>query len=121
MSKEEILDKLTKAVIDGDEETASKIAQETLTTGVEPMEAIHQASKGLELLGEKFERSEVYLPELILGGDAMKVCMDILLPHITPEQKDEASLGKVVIGTVSGDIHDVGKKLGGRHALGSGV
>lgn len=111
MDKEELMDKLTKAICDGDEETASQATQEALSSGIEPLEAIHQASKGLQLLGERYERFEVFLPELILGADAMKVCVDILLPHMRMEQKAKASLGSVVIGTVCGDIHDVGKNL----------
>ncbi len=112
ISKEEILDKLTKAIIDGDEEAASEVAQEILKAGIDPQKAIHQgAVKGLELLGERYQRLDAFLPELILGGDAMKACMAILVPHIKPGQGGEISLSKVVIGTVCGDIHDIGKNL----------
>ncbi len=112
MNEGELLDKLAQSVINGDEEAASKVTQEILKAGIDPLKAINEgAAKGLRVLGERYERLEVYLPELILGGDAMKVCMDILLPHIEPEQKAKVSLGKVVIGTACGDIHDVGKNL----------
>ncbi len=111
MGKEEVMDKLIKAIIDGDEETASEVAQEALAAKIDPMEVVNQAVKGLQIIGERYERLEAFLPDLILAGDAMKVSMDILLPHVKPEQKGKASLGRVVIGTVSGDIHDVGKNL----------
>lgn len=113
MGQEEIKGKLRSAIIEGDEELAGEAAQEALEAGIDPTEAINAAADGLQVLGEKFERMEVYLPELILGGDAMKVCMDTLLPHVKPKEKSEASPAKVVIGTVSGDVHDIGKSLVG--------
>ena len=112
MSKEELFAKLEQAIIDGDEEAASQVAQEVLDAGIDPLEAIHQgAVKGLNVLGERFQRLEAFLPELMLAGDAMKACMAIFEPHIKQEQMGEATLGKVVIGTVYGDSHDIGKSL----------
>ena len=112
MNKDEIKMKLKKTIIEGDEEIAGEASREALEAGINPMEAINKAAEGLQLLGEKFERMEVFLPELILAGDAMKVCTDVLLPHV--KQKNAvATPAKVVIGTVSGDVHDVGKTLVG--------
>lgn len=112
MNKEELLDKLSQAIINGDEEATGEITQEILSAGIDPIEAINEGgAKGLDILGQRFERHEVALPELILGGDAMKVCMDILKPHIKGEGKSTISQGKVVIGTIQGDIHDIGKNL----------
>ena len=112
MGKEELLDKLTIAIIGGDEEAASQVSQEVLEAGIDPMEAIHEgAVKGVNILGDRFQRLEAFLPELMLGGDAMKVCLAVLVPHLKREQMGEATLGKVVIGTVYGDSHDIGKSL----------
>ena len=112
MSKEELFDKLAKAIIDGDEEAASQVAQEVIDAGIDPLEAIQQgAVKGLNVLGERFQRLEAFLPELMLAGDAMKACMTVFKPHMKKEQLGEATLGKVVIGTVYGDSHDIGKSL----------
>ncbi len=111
MSNDESKGKLRRAIIEGDEELASKAAQEALDAGIDPMEAINEASESVKVLGEKFERLEVYLPELILGSDAMKACMDILLPHVQKEKQSAAAPARIVIGTVSGDVHDVGKSL----------
>ena len=130
MAKEEIKEKLKNAIIEGDEEVAEEVAKEAIETGMDAMEAIDAAAEGLQVLGDKFERMEVYLPELILSGDAMKICMDILLPHVEEEKEGAAKPAKVVIGTVSGDVHDVGKTLVGAmlsvsgfevHDLGSDV
>ncbi len=111
MAQEEIISKLQKAIIEGDQEMASKSAQQALETRMDVMEAINGAVEALQVLGDKFERMEAFLPDLALGGDAMKACMAILLRNIRPEKMAEISPGKVVIGTVQGDIHDIGKNL----------
>ncbi len=112
MGKEELLNRLAKTVIDGDEKAADELAQEIIVAGIDPLEAIlHGATKGIDIVGERFHRFEAFLPELIMASDAMKACMAVLKPHIKAEQMGEASLGNVVIGTVSGDVHDVGKTL----------
>ena len=130
MGKEEIQDKLKNAIIEGDEEAAEAVANEAIAAGINAMDAIDAAAEGLQVLGDKFEKMEVYLPELILGGDAMKICMDILLPHVDKSEEAGAQPARVVIGTVSGDVHDVGKTLVGAmlsvsgfevHDLGSDV
>ena len=130
MGKEEIQGKLKNAIIEGDEEAAEAVANEAIAAGINAMDAIDAAAEGLQVLGDKFEKMEVYLPELILGGDAMKICMDILLPHVDKSEEAGAQPARVVIGTVSGDVHDVGKTLVGAmlsvsgfevHDLGSDV
>ena len=112
MSKEGLLDKLAKAIADGDEQTAGTVAQEIIAAGIDPVEAVLQgATKGLDVVGERFQRLEAFLPDLIQAGDAMKACVAVFKQHISPEQMTEISLGDEVIGTVFGDIHDIGKNL----------
>jgi corrinoid protein of di/trimethylamine methyltransferase len=112
MHKEDIWDKLKMAIIDGDEKVASDAAQEIVSAGINPIEAIQEgAVKGLDTVGERFQRLEIFLPELIRAGKAMKACMAVLTPHISSKQLNEISPGKVVIGTVAGDIHDIGKNI----------
>lgn len=112
MDKGELLDKLAAAIADGDGEAAGAVAQEIIAAGIDPVEAIlGGATKGLDIVGERFQRLEAFLPELIQAGDAMKVCVTVFKQHIKPEQMAEISSGKVVIGTVFGDIHDIGKNL----------
>ncbi len=112
MNKHELLDKLAKIVVDGDEQAASKVAQEILSAGINPLEAIKLgATKGLDEIGERFERLEAFLPELMRAGEAMKACLAVFMPHLKPEEEGGIKLGKVVIGTVAGDIHDIGKSI----------
>lgn len=72
---------------------------------------MHGAMKGLRIIGERFQQLEAFLPDLMLAGDAMKACTSVLVPHVSQEQMGGISLGKVVIGTVSGDVHDIGKNM----------
>ncbi|MBI4317040.1 MAG: cobalamin B12-binding domain-containing protein [Chloroflexi bacterium] len=112
MSKEELFAALEKAILDGDAEAARAAAEDVLASGIDPLEAIEQgAMKGLDLLGERYQRLEAFLPELYWGGEAMKACTAILKSHIEQEGMDKLSLGKVVIGSIFGDVHDIGKNL----------
>lgn len=112
MNRLEILNKLAKAVLESNEIGAKRAAEEAIAEGIDPLEAIQEGlAKGMSVIGEKFEKLEVFLPQVMLGAEAMKAAMDVLLPKIAPENLAKARLGKVVIGTVSGDIHDIGKNL----------
>ena len=112
MGKEEVLDRLQKAVMDGDEEAASQVSQEVLDAGIDPLEAIQEgAVKGMDILGEQYLRLEAFLPELTLAGDAMKAVMAVLVPHIKKDQAAGITQGKLVIGTIQGDVHNIGKNL----------
>ncbi|HUV56024.1 MAG TPA: corrinoid protein [Dehalococcoidales bacterium] len=121
MSKEELMGKLAKTIIDGDEQAAGAVAQEIIAAGIDPLEAISQGGrKGLDIVGERFQRLEAFLPELVQAGDAMKACMAVLKPHINQQQTTEISQGGVVIGTVKGDIHTIGKDLVATMLIASG-
>ncbi len=111
--KEQILERLCNAIVECDVEQAAKVAQEALDAGIPAIEAIQNgAAKGLDIIGSKFNSGEAYLPELILAGDAMKAVFDVLSKALKEENADSsAQLGKVVIGTVSGDLHDIGKNI----------
>ncbi len=112
MGEEELLDKLAKTIIDGDTKATTEVAQEVLAAEIDPLEAISQGGvKGLDIIGERFQRLEAYLPELVKAGDAMKACTAVLSPHISKEKIGGFMLGKVVIGTVAGDVHDIGKTI----------
>ena len=112
IGKKEILEKLAKTVMDGDEERAKKAAEEALKAKIDPVSAIKDGlTKGIKIVGEKFHNFEIFLPEVILAADAMKAAMAVLKPHIAAERANEVMRGKAVIGTVRGDIHDIGKNL----------
>jgi methylmalonyl-CoA mutase cobalamin-binding domain/chain len=111
--KEKILESLRDAIVDCDVDQAVKVARQALAAGIPALEAIQQgAGKGLDVIGARFSAGEAYLPELILAGDAMKAVLDELGKALAEENRGlSAALGKVVIGTVSGDIHDIGKNI----------
>ncbi len=106
------MDVLKKAIIDGDEKAAEKASMDAINSGVDPLDAVKKgAAKGMEVVGDKFHKLEMFLPEVMVAADAMKASMTVLLSKIPPEKMSQASPGKVVIGTVFGDIHDIGKDL----------
>ena len=107
MPENDIFVTLAQAVMAGDQTAAREAAEEALAAGLDPLEAVRQGvMKATEVVGERFQSFEVFLPELILAADAAKAAMAVLMPRITEERRAQAISGKVVIGTVSGDLHD---------------
>lgn len=112
MDKADVLKRLTEAIVDGNAENASKAAEDALKLDIDPLETLEQGgAKGLDIIGEKFQRCEAFLPQLILAGESMKAAMDILTPKMAEKKEGRAARGKVVLGTIQGDIHDLGKNL----------
>ncbi|HSG43251.1 MAG TPA: corrinoid protein [Anaerolineales bacterium] len=111
--KEEIFEKLAQAVINGEPEDAAALAKDALEQGLDPLECITQGlTKGIQKVGELFADGEYFLPELIIGADAMKGALDILEPALVGNQKRQV-VANVVLGTVEGDLHEIGKTLVG--------
>ena len=112
VSKKEILNSLREAILSFDIEAARKAAEETIKAGIDPTEAAKEALiPALREVGNKFHRYEVFLPHLVLAGDAMTEAMNVFEPTMTKEQIAELRRGTVVIGTVEGDLHDIGKNV----------
>jgi corrinoid protein of di/trimethylamine methyltransferase len=113
MSKDEIFAKLAQAVVDGEPEEAEAIARQALELGIDPLACINRGlTPGINRVGEMFSCGEYFLPDLILGGEAMKAALAILEPALVNSQQREV-LGRVVLGTVKGDMHEIGKTLVG--------
>jgi len=107
-----ILEQLSQAVIEGDIDKVKKLCQEAIERNVDPLEAITDGlAKGVKEVGDRFGRSEVFLADLIIAGEAMKVGTAALLPKVKEAGMQRQSLGKVLIGTVNGDIHSIGKDI----------
>jgi corrinoid protein of di/trimethylamine methyltransferase len=107
----DILDRLAQAVIDGEPEDAEELAAEALALGVDPLICINQAlTPGIDRVGELFATGEYFLPDLIIGGEAMKAALDVLEPALSGDQQRE-TVAAVVLGTVEGDLHEIGKTL----------
>ena len=108
---EDILNRLKEAVINYDVDETVKTAQEVIETGFDPLKAIEEGlAAGLQVIGDKFGRGEIFLPMLMISAEATKKALAILEPAVA-NGKSRKVLGKVVIGTVEGDIHDIGKSI----------
>ncbi len=111
---EELFKNMAQAVIDGDDEAAAVLAQQALDQGIDPLEAINKGfTPGMDTVGELYSTGEYFLPDLILGGEAMKAALAVLEPALKAAGQARRVLGKVVLGTVKGDIHEIGKSLVG--------
>lgn len=109
-----ILEELKSAVMEGDSEKSLEFAKKALESGIPPLDAITKGlAKGVKMVGDLFSEGEVFLVELVMAGDAMKAGMSVLLPVIRESKTEMVSEGKVVIGTVQGDIHSIGKDIVG--------
>jgi len=112
MSKPAILKKLTDAILSFDESIAVAAAQEALVAGVAPLEALEKGLKvGIDIVGAKFARDELFLPHLLMAADALNAAVDVLKKNISQEVADQMNAGTIVIATVKDDIHDVGKNI----------
>jgi corrinoid protein of di/trimethylamine methyltransferase len=118
---EELFKQMAQCVIDGDDEGAAGLARQALERGVDPLEAINQGfTPGMDVVGELYASGEYFLPDLILGGEAMKAALAILEPALQAAGQERKVLGTVVLGTVKGDIHEIGKALVGSMLSASG-
>jgi corrinoid protein of di/trimethylamine methyltransferase len=105
------LDDIIEATVAGDTEKSGKLAQKALDEGINPMEALENGyAKAMQIVGDKFGRMEIYLPELMMSADAMKAGFDVIKPHLTKEQQGSGQ-GTVILGTIQGDLHDLGKNI----------
>ena len=112
MANERLFQDMAQAVIDGLPERARVLAEEALRAGIEPLQAIDQGFKpGMDVVGDGFARGELFIPDLMMSGEAMKAAIATLEPELMKRQQERKVLGKVVIGTVQGDIHEIGKTL----------
>ncbi|MFH1177046.1 MAG: corrinoid protein [Acidobacteriota bacterium] len=110
-TRDELLALLTQAVLNGDEGEADRLARAALEIGVTPLDAIEAGMvPGIRRAGELWEEGEYFLPELVTTAQAMKAGMAVLQPALSAAG-GSAETGRVVIGTVQGDIHDIGKTL----------
>jgi len=103
-------DELVNSVVTGDNFRALELTRQTLDAGIEAKEVLEKGlARALDIVGRQFAKSEIFLPELILAGDAVKEVLKLLKPELT--KRERSYLGKYVIGTVRGDVHDLGKDV----------
>jgi len=110
MSEKEILNRLKECIVKLDIEEIKQACEDALASGISPVKAITEGmAKGMNVVGEKYEAGEYFLSELIMAGEVMKEGMKILEPHL--KGREMKKLGKVILATVKGDLHDIGKNI----------
>jgi corrinoid protein of di/trimethylamine methyltransferase len=109
-TKEEVLEKLKTGVVDFQEDDVKDASQEALDNGFDALEMVMDGlAAGMEIVGDLYDRNEYFVPEVLMCADALYGGLDILRPHI-PEKEDGIK-AQVVIGSIQGDVHDIGKNL----------
>jgi trimethylamine corrinoid protein len=119
--QDELFQQMKQAIIDGDPDRARELCQTAIVQGINSLDAIHHGFvPGLDFVGQQFAEGEMFLPDLVLAGEAMKAATSALEPEIQKTGAARESLGKIVLGTVKGDIHEIGKTLVGTMLTASG-
>jgi trimethylamine corrinoid protein len=118
---EELFKKMAQSIIDGDSDASVALAKEAIDAGMDPLEAITNGFVlGVNQVGESFACGQAFLPELVMAGEAMKAAVTTLEPEMKKRGTERKMLGKVVLATVEGDIHEIGKSLVGTMLSASG-
>ncbi len=112
MDKEAVFRNLMNGIININSGETLNATKKVIELGIDPLEAIEKGlSAGTKIIGEKFQKLEVFLPELIMATDIFNEAMKILKPEIDAKKITQVKKGKIIIGTVHGDIHDIGKDI----------
>jgi len=111
---EELLKAMAQSIIDGEADVAADLAKQAIDAGMNPLDAITNGYMlGVNDVGDSFACGNVFLPELVMAGEAMKAAIAVLEPELKKSGTSRDILGKVVLATVEGDIHEIGKSLVG--------
>ena len=114
MDKTQMLENLCQKLIDGDMGgiTIAELSRQALDSGIEPLEILESGiSKGMEIVGKRFETGEAFLPELIFAADAFNSAMEVVSPALEASNQNIEKIGKVLLATVKGDVHNLGKNI----------
>ena len=111
---EELFEAMAESILEGEDDEAIRLAQEALVRGIQPLDAINLGYvPGMEQIGKQYSCGEAFLPQLVLAGEAMKGALKILEPEMVKQGVGRELAGTIVLGTIAGDIHDIGKTLVG--------
>jgi 5-methyltetrahydrofolate--homocysteine methyltransferase len=106
----ELFEKISTAILEGDEEKAPKLVSRALKQGVVPKEIMDNGLLvGMGEVGKRFKAGDMFVPEVLMSAEAMQASMEILRPQLVAS--GAKLVGKVLLGTVKGDLHDIGKNL----------
>ena len=118
---DQIFKTMAQSIIDGEAEEAEKLAKQAIELGIDPLDAINKGFVvGVDHVGNLFSCGDAYLPELVMAGEAMKTAVNVLEPEMAKQGTERKMLGTIVLGTIEGDIHDIGKTLVGTMLSASG-
>ena len=110
--EKELLKKLSDGVVEYDDDMVREAAQKVVKEGLNAYNAVMNGlAAGMQIVGELYDKQEYFVPEMLMCADALYVGLDILKPHIDPADLGDRAKGQVVIGTVQGDVHDIGKNI----------
>ncbi len=109
--KDNIFTGLREAMFNYDDKKVKKLTEESIKEGVNPIETVNILTEAIDKIGNRFERGELFLPDLMLGAKTMQEAMDLLKEEIKEKGLKLKTIGKVVIGTVFGDLHNIGKSM----------
>jgi 5-methyltetrahydrofolate--homocysteine methyltransferase len=119
LNKPETLRKISEAIISFDASQAQELCKIAITMGIPPYEIIMDGmAKGMDLISKKYENGDYFLSELVMAGETMKQALEVVEPHL--KQGGVKPRGAVIIGTVQGDMHDIGKHIFGNLLRGAG-
>jgi len=112
MSDEKIIKDLKEAIIELNEEKAVEATKSLIAQGIDPLVGVEKGlSSGMTIIGDKFNQGECFLPELIRAGNAFNAAIKVLEPEIMKRGEKQSQAGVVVLGTVTGDVHKIGKEI----------
>ena len=111
MKKEEIIQELHEVVLEGRLDESAPLAEKSIELGYDPLDTLQGITSALRIVGEQFNEGSIFLTELMYCGETAKDAMSVLTEEIKRQQKEVPYSGRVVIGSVEGDIHDIGKSL----------
>lgn len=112
MSNEAILGKLKESIEKLDKDLAEEAAREAIAAGMKPMDAIQDGlGRGMKTISDLFDEGEMFVPQILMAAEAFEGAVAVLTAGMTDEAKNATKLGKVIVHTVEGDIHDVGKNI----------
>jgi len=107
----EILEGLYKAVLDLDADSAERLAKESIEKGIDPLQSADALTKGVREVGERFGRGEMFIPELVLSATVLKRALPFIHAEIKKHGQEVDIKGRIVIGTIFGDLHSIGKDM----------
>lgn len=113
------IEEVSQAVINGKSKDIVKLVDEAIAEGCDPAEILNVGMiEAMGIVGERFQKNEIFVPEMLVAARAMKKGVNVLKPHLSSDSV--SSSGKLILGTVSGDLHDIGKNLVGMMLEGAG-